>query len=212
MIDGLRKGTEASQEMNHVSIYSLAQQYQRERESARILASSGNTTFTKNYLLARPLSDSEKKRLEYIFLGIFVVAALFLLGTYLRGRPIEFVVADTLILFCLLLTNLYAWYLIPVFAALALRRSRLGTIYIFIGTALGLAYYPFYVYAHFNSGWEKFHVHLFLSLFLTVPLVLFLIAEAGEWGIGAFKRRRVATESPLPESPTVPRRTSVTSS
>ena len=48
----------------------------------------------------------------------------------------------TLMLFALLLTNLYPWYLIPIFAILALRPDRLGLTYLFAASALGLAYYP----------------------------------------------------------------------
>jgi hypothetical protein len=99
------------------------------------------------------------------------------LATALRGRAIELIAIDTMMLFCLLLTNLYGWYLIPIFAVLALRRTNLGTVYLFVATALGLAYYPFYVYGHFNTGWEKLDVHLFLSIFLTVPMVIYLTAE-----------------------------------
>jgi hypothetical protein len=87
-------------------------------------------------------------------------------------------VVDTLMLFSLLVTNLYPWYLIPIVASLALWQSRRGLSYVFVGTALGLAYYPAYVYARFGSGWEELHLHLFLALFLTVPMLIYLIAEA----------------------------------
>jgi hypothetical protein len=93
---------------------------------------------------------------------------------------------------------------------LAMRRDALGTGYLLVATGLGLAYYPFYVWAHFNSGWETFHVHLFLAIFLTVPMLVFLFAEFGRWGIGLVARRRAA-ESAVPSAGTraVPRRTRV---
>ena len=87
-------------------------------------------------------------------------------------------VVDTLMLFSLLVTNLYPWYLIPIVASLALWQNRRGLGYVFVGTTLGLAYYPAYVYARFGSGWDELTLHLFLALFLTVPMLIYLIAEA----------------------------------
>ena len=82
-------------------------------------------------------------------------------------------------LFSLLLTNLYPWYLIPLVAILALRHDRLGLGYLFVATALGLAYYPAYVFARFDSGWPGLTIHLFLALFLSAPMLAFLAAEVG---------------------------------
>jgi hypothetical protein len=189
MVTGLRKGTSTSQEMDHVSVYSLAQQYERKRETERLLGEDSNTTFGKRLLGTRKLSSDAKERLQRLFGGVFVVAALILLLGVKRGRPVEAAAVDTLMLFSLLLTNLYPWYLIPVFAVLALRRDALGTWYMLIATGLGLAYYPMYVWAHFNSGWEKLNVHLFLALFLTMPMLVYLFAEVGRWGIGMVAAR-----------------------
>lgn len=200
MLDGLREGTKASQEMNHVSVYSLAQQYEREREIDRLLAKQPRTMYAKQYLAARQLSPDAKDRLQRIFMGVFAIAALILLFGVTRDRPLEAAAVDTLILFCLLLTNLYPWYLIPIFAVLALRRGTLGTVYLMGATALGLAYYPFYVWAHFNSGWEKFHVHLFLAIFLTLPMLVFLAAELGGWGIGVLRSLRTPAAEPASET------------
>jgi hypothetical protein len=213
MVDGLQQGVDSSQEMNHVSVYSLAQQYERKQEVERLVREQRNTSFSKNFLATRKLSPDAKQRLEWIFGGLFVAAAVLVLVGVKRGRPPEAAAVDTLILFSLLLTNLYPWYLIPIFAVLALRRDRLGTGYLLVATALGLAYYPFYVWAHFSSGWEKFDVHLFLALFLTVPLLIYLAAEIGRWGIGtAVARRRAGHASPPAEAQTAARRTRVTSS
>jgi hypothetical protein len=213
MVDGLRKGTEASQQMDHVSVYSLAQQYERRQEIAELTRKDPKVALAKNYLASRKLSPEAKERLQRIFIGIFAVVGLLLLVGLRRGRPPEAVAVDTLILFSLLLTNLYPWYLIPVIAVLALRRDRIGTGYLLVGTVFGLAYYPFYVWAHFNSGWEKFHVHLFLALFLTVPMLGYLVAEVGRWGVGAvLARQRAGRESEVTEARAMPRRTSATSS
>ncbi len=213
MVDGLREGTEASQEMDHVSVYSLAQQYERRREIAELTRQDPGAALSRNYLATRKLSPEAKDRLQRIFVGMFAVGGLLLLIGLKRGRPPEAIAVDTLILFSLLLTNLYPWYLIPVFAVLALRRDAIGTGYLLVATVLGLAYYPFYVWAHFNSGWEKFHVHLFLALFLTVPMLGFLVAELGRWVMSAvMARQRGDPGSEVTEARTLPRRTSATSS
>ena len=88
--------------------------------------------------------------------------------------PVEPAAALTLLMLILFGTNFYAWYLIPVFALIALRIDRVGLLYVSIATTAGLAYYPMYVYAHFSTGWYRFQVHQFLALFLTVPAMLYV--------------------------------------
>jgi hypothetical protein len=214
MVDGLREGTTSSQEMNHVSIYSLAQQVERDREVDRMIVRAPMMERNRAAFAAQQLSPSEKARMQRIFGALFAVAVVILLIGVKRGRPIEAATIDILMLFSLLLTNLYAWYLIPIFAVLALRRTRLGTGYLFIATVLGLAYYPAYVWGHFSSGWqEKLHVHLFLALFLTVPMVLYLIAELGQWGYATVHARQHAGQrTNTAQNQAVSRGTRVTSS
>jgi len=214
MVDGLRDGTASSQEMNHVSIYSLAQQVERDREVDRLIERSPMMESNRVAFAAQQLSPPEKARMQRIFGGLFAVAAILLLIGVKRGRPLEAAAIDLIMLFSLLLTNLYAWYLIPVFAVLAIRRTALGTAYLFLATALGLAYYPAYVWSHFNSGWaEKLDVHLFLSLFLTVPMVLYLFAEVGDWAYRLIAHRAdVRQQVDTSESASVARRTQVPSS
>jgi hypothetical protein len=103
----------------------------------------------------------------------------------------------------LLQTNLYPWYLIPIFAIVAIQLDRFGLIYLFFASALGLFYYPMYVYGHFNSGWERFDVHLFLSLFLTAPVLLFLAARPVAAAVKSISRRR-QPPSPTPEALALP--------
>jgi hypothetical protein len=105
---------------------------------------------------------------------LFAIGAVLLAGAVARGRSVEAAAVDTLLLFCLLVTNLYPWYLIPIVALLALRNDRLSRRYLFAATALGLAYYPAYVFARFDQQWPELTIHLFLALFLTVPIVGFL--------------------------------------
>jgi hypothetical protein len=127
-----------------------------------------------------PSSIAARKALvTQICVAVFVALTLGIAVAVARGRVMETGVVDTLMLFSLLLTNLYPWYLIPIVAGVALWQNRLGLGYVFVGTALGLAYYPAYVYARFGSGWDELTLHLFLALFLTVPMLIYLIAEAG---------------------------------
>jgi hypothetical protein len=45
-----------------------------------------------------------------------------------------------------------------------------------------------YVYAHFTTEWSRFHVHLFLALFLTLPILLYLLTS---WALALRRRRPV---------------------
>lgn len=173
MVDGLRDGIDQSQEMDHVSIFSLAQQY----EQQRIADDSHEGDFLRTLSSSDVLSDATRSKLRNGFAAAFIVFAVGIALSTLRGRSMEIAAVETLLLFLLLQTNLYPWYLIPIFALVAIQFERFGLVYLFIASALGLFYYPMYVYGHFNSGWERFHVHLFLALFLTAPVVLYLAAR-----------------------------------
>ncbi|MBW3631971.1 MAG: hypothetical protein KY456_02975, partial [Chloroflexi bacterium] len=193
MIDGLRKGTAKSQEMNHVSVLSLAHQAVKTPSIASQVAplfsigsgfpsslfgtSSAMPDWEAKSLLRLPSVETRKTLITRVCATIFVALALAIAVAVARGRAIEAGIVDTLMLFSLLLTNLYPWYLIPIVAILALWQARRGLVYLFAGTTLGLAYYPAYVYARFGSGWDELTLHLFLALFLTVPMLVYLIAE-----------------------------------
>lgn len=174
MVDGLRDGIEQSQEMDHVSIFSLAQQYEQQRIADK---DPFNAEYLRSLSSADVLPDSTQDKLRNGFAAAFIVLAIGIALSTLKGRSMEIAAVETLLLFLLLQTNLYPWYLIPIFALIAIRLDRFGLIYLFVAGTLGLFYYPMYVYGHFNSGWERFHVHLFLSLFLTLPMLLFLAAR-----------------------------------
>lgn len=199
MIDGLRNGINQSQEMDHVSVFSLAQQY----EQQRIAEDSYNTEFLKSLSSADVLSDSTRDKLRDGFAAAFIVLAVGIALSTLKGRSMEVAAVETLLLFLLLQTNLYPWYLIPIFALVATQLDRFGMVYLFIASALGLFYYPMYVYGHFNSGWERFHVHLFLSLFLTMPVLLFLAARPVARAI-TFISGRMKPPPPAPEPAALP--------
>ena len=178
MVDGLISGTATSQEMDHVSILSLTQQYLWQVRMAEGEDQPWRSALLDPQRPSAPLSSEDRAPAQRVYTGLFVVCVLLLAWAVRRGWNNESAVVVTLMLFSLLLTNLYAWYLIPLFAVIALRQQGLSMSYLFLATALGLLYYPMYVYAHFTSGWMKLHVHFFLALFLTVPMVGFLLLEA----------------------------------
>ena len=196
MLDGLVRGTAKSQEMDHVSPLSLALQSAASRQpppawAAPIFAvalpcpSESGAQLGLSPTLGDdcgPRFLSAAQRADAIRLAgraLFAVLALPIAVAVWRGRPPEAAAIDTLVLFSLLLTNLYPWYLIPLVAILALHHDRLGLGYLFVATALGLAYYPAYVFARFDSGWPGLTIHLFLALFLTAPMLVLLAAEVG---------------------------------
>jgi hypothetical protein len=194
MLDGLRRGTIRSQQMDHVSLLSLAQQAARDWPTSAWLAplltiGNGcvpNTLMSVSGTLSggtppcqrRWLSlAARKSRVTDAAAVIFALLALPIVVAVARGRPLDAAAVDTLLLFFLFMTKLYPWYLIPIIALLALRGDRLGLRYLFAATALGLAYYPAYVFARFDHHWPELTIHLFLALFLTVPILVFLGAE-----------------------------------
>lgn len=182
MVQGLRTGLERSQAYDHVSIYSLAQQYEQERVAER----SRDPDVIRERPSAEILPDATRTALRTGFAAAFAGLAGLLAWRVRRGQPMEMAAASTLLLFLLLLTNLYPWYLIPVFAVITLRLDRAGLAYLFTATALGLLYYPMYIYGHFTTIWTRFQTHLFLALFLTLPMVLLLAVRLG--GIGSRPR------------------------
>ena len=175
MVDGLREGLDRSQAMDHVSLYSLAQQHELEQ----VAIHSEDTEFIRSRPSDEILTDATKDRLRNGFALAFILGAALLALSVWKGRSVEAASAETLLLFVILLTNLYPWYLIPILAVLALHPDRSGIAYLIGATVLGLVYYPMFVYAHFNTEWSRYEVHQFLALFLTAPILLLLIAR---WG------------------------------
>jgi hypothetical protein len=178
LVDGLRAGLEESQEMDHVSPLSLVRQYAQNEEAHE----RPDTEFA----LSRPsfeiVPPETQASIDRWFTIIFAVGALLIAFSVWRGRSPELAAAETLLLLFLCLTNLYPWYLVPVFALLAMRPDRLARIYAVVATVLGLVYYPMFVYGHYNSGWSRFQIHQFLALFLTLPILLYLFARLIPWG------------------------------
>lgn len=186
LVDGLLDGLEESQGMDHVSPFSLAQQWEQQRIA--------DENWRPEFIMSRPaheiLSEDMQETLRNRFTAVMVVATLGLAASAWKGRSSATVAAETLLVMFLASTNLYPWYLIPVIALFALRPDRVSMWYVVGATALGLAYYPMFVYAHFNTGWSRFEVHQFLALFLTLPILLYLLARPLAGARVALAKRR----------------------
>jgi hypothetical protein len=155
MVGGLVRGQTVTQGMASSSIFSLVREYLgQQNASVDTISSVGPAC-----------------------IGLFAVSALVILWTVRRGRELEPALVDTFLLFASLLSLFFPWYLIPVLAMVALRRTPLGFAYLCGATALGLVYHPLSVWAWFNSGMSAFQIHLFQALFLTLPVLAFLGLE-----------------------------------
>jgi hypothetical protein len=210
MLAGWREGTVKSQEMDHVSLLSLSQQAARSAPTAAWLGPLRRIhPECWSVAGARPWSDGSrgegpchrtwtpfsvmKDRIRIVTLIVFVLIGGGAALAVARGWSMEAAAVALLLAFLLLLTNLYPWYLIPVFALLVLCPSPWGMRYLFLATTLGLAYYPASVFARIDHPWPELDRHLFLALFLTVPILLY-----GLVGLGS----RVARMWPWGTTPT----------
>ncbi len=185
LIDGMRSGLVESQEMDHVSPLSLAKQYVQEQRAL----DSPATELIRSRPSFEIVPESTRIDIRNAFLAVLAVGTLAIAVSVWKGRAPELAAAETLLLLFLCTTNLYGWYLIPVIALLAMRPDRLGKIYVAVATTLALVYYPMFVYAHFNTSWTRFQVHQFLALFLTAPILLYLLARTQP--LGHVVRRRL---------------------
>ncbi|CAA9535132.1 MAG: hypothetical protein AVDCRST_MAG73-1314 [uncultured Thermomicrobiales bacterium] len=188
MWDGLKEGTTESQAMNHVSPFSLTQQLWRQERAQAVPEGSAFRQMEQRWEWERPFPEDDLALLRQRFgIAFAAVVALLALAVW-RGFALERALVVAYLAFALLLTNLYAWYLIPAFALLALRLDRLGAAFMWIQTGLGLAYYPVYVWARYQSGYDELEIHLFLARFLTVPIVVYLAIETTRPTLGRIAR------------------------
>jgi hypothetical protein len=160
MMRGVDEVGDVYERSAHVSLISLVRQYRQQgltRDEARQVPTE-----------------------RFLFAAAFVVLALPVLWRARtgRGRDVERATLSLYLLFLLLLSLLYPWYLIPAVALIALRHDALDLGFLFVATILGLAYYPAYVWAHFGSGYPIFRRHLVLALFVTAPILAYLGAQA----------------------------------
>lgn len=174
LIDGVTSGLEQSQHMDHVSVSSLTRQWFQDREAQNESPAMANIIRAQGSYDV--VSQEIRDRIDLIFSAVVVAITLLIAFTVWRGAPVEPAAAATLLILILFGTNFYAWYLIPVFALNLLRINRIGLLYLAIASTAALAYYPMFVYAHFTSEWNRFQVHQFLALFLTLPAIGLLLA------------------------------------
>jgi len=190
---GMREGTRLGQRMDHVSPLSLAQQ----QAKMDFIEARPFRGYLRPYASSDVLPQAQQDELHRTFtIAFLVLAALVLAARLKRWISRERACAVTLILFALLMTNLYPWYLIPIIALFALEREALGSAFVFVATLLGLVYYPAYIWAHFNTDLPLFQVHLYLAIFLTAPMVAFLLIETVRIAFVA-NRRRAASAKPV---------------
>lgn len=177
LVDGMRAGLEESQEMDHVSLLSLMRQYEQ-NEAAHDRPDT-------EYALSRPsfeiIPQGIQDQIDRDFTIAFIVITLLIAVAVWRGHSPALGAAETLLVLFLLMTNLYGWYLIPVIALVALKPDLISRSYAVLASCLALIYYPMFVFGHYNSGWSRFHIHQFLALFLTAPILLYLASRVFAW-------------------------------
>ena len=161
MVSGIQDVGGAYNRSSHVSIISLVRQY-------RIQGLSTDD--------ARKISEQQP-----LFAVIFIALAEPFFWRARRGGHLVQTAIDLTLLFLILLSLLYPWYLITVVALLALKRDPINVAYLFVMTTLGLVYYTAYVWAWFGSGLDRLHRHLYLSMFLMIPIFAYWIVRGGRW-------------------------------
>jgi hypothetical protein len=157
MLEGIEDVGAAYNRSSHVSIISLARQYR-----------------------IQGMSQADSRGVSAYREWFAVTCALLSLPILWRsrhGRYVTQAAIDLMLIFLLLLSLLYPWYLIAIIPLLAIRRTPFETAYLFVGTTLGLAYYPAFVWAWYGSGYARFERHLFLAMFLTLAILAYFIAR-----------------------------------
>jgi hypothetical protein len=148
-IQSLLYATNASQQMYNVSLFSLVKE-----------------NLTHNQVI-----------LEAVFMGLFTLLAAAIVFREKKRGEIEAGMVDTLLLFCILITLLYQWYFLPIFALICLKPNSRMLALLFSITFFGLVSYPLSVWAWFNSQMQVWQIHVFLSIFLLSPCILYVFYE-----------------------------------
>lgn len=107
------------------------------------------------------------------FGALFVVAAIAALLS-IQERNIDRALVYLLLLFYILVSSLYPWYLIPVIGLLALDLAPLGLAYVFAASALALLSYLVNIWARFDAGLSLFEMRLCVAACLTLPILVFV--------------------------------------
>jgi len=152
MLSGMRTAVEVQQTLRTASLYSVLDEQ----------------------LVLHHAPHSAQVALRLGGVALFALLAAWIMW---KCRDVERALAYVLLLFFLLVSSLYSWYLIPIVGLLALRRERLDTAYAVLAPTLALALYPLDVWAWFNSGFNGPKVHLFEAVFLAAPALALLLAQ-----------------------------------
>jgi hypothetical protein len=138
------------------------------------------------------LQHSQEANVVLLLIRIFFLALFALLTLYSIRHFVEFEhnLAYILLLFYLLVSSFFLWYLIPVMALLVLSNDRVSRAYLFAATLLGLASYPLAIWAWFNSGMAPFQVRAYAALFTTIPVLAFMLFQLQQQRRLKQKRRR----------------------
>jgi hypothetical protein len=84
----------------------------------------------------------------------------------------------SLLFFIVLLSSAQPWYFIPIIGLLCLEPSNVNKLFVFTLTLGLLVSYPASVWAWFNSDLSEVHIHQFLSLFIYLPFIIYLIHQS----------------------------------
>ena len=152
-LGGMMRGMSLYSRMNSVSIFALV----------------------RHWFRTTSMSEQSQYYVHYAFFAIFIVALMSLSSKLSQDRDLERVVVDVFLLFLLLVSVLYAWYLLPAFAVIALTRRLDEMVFLLSITLLSLCSYVVAVWFWFHIPWPAPIVRqLALALFLTLPIVVFL--------------------------------------
>jgi hypothetical protein len=157
MVSGIQDVGGAYNRSSHVSIISLVRQYRIQgltQEESRSVSSH-----------------------QPLFAAGFLLLSLPILWRSRQGRHVVQAAIDLSLVFLLLLSLLYPWYLVAVIPLLVIRGSPPAIAYLLVATMIGLAYYPAYVWAWHGSGYARLERHLFLAIFLTLPILAYFLVR-----------------------------------
>jgi len=152
MLSGMRTAVEVQQTLRTASLYSVLDEQ----------------------MVLHHAPHSAQAALRIAGVALFALLTAWIMW---KCRDMERTLAYELLLFFLLVSSLYSWYLIPVVGLLALRRDRIDTAYVLLTPTLALALYPLDVWAWFGAGFNGPQVHLFEAAFLAAPALALLAVQ-----------------------------------
>ncbi|MHB0857082.1 MAG: glycosyltransferase 87 family protein [Anaerolineae bacterium] len=153
---GVVRGVLAYGNMNTSSIFSLAREFLRTRRVA---------------------SQRDIMVVWMALSALFAVICLYLAILLGKRRSVEDTIIDALLLVFVLLSSLFPWYVIPVFALIAWRGTASLWAFSIVYALLGLAYYPASIWAWAQQAWTQPRIHMFQALLLAAPILAFVLGR-----------------------------------